>query len=153
MSRIEYTTVSRREPSGSTWWLRSTPSSLAPSRSIAARLVKLKKCVRNSTATQLNSSKAWPSISSFASLLTPLRDGFCLRRGSEPQFAKLVIGGDVGDLRNVFAGKRFQSHPALSGQRDRLNKTAHESRLTADHAASIAHTDTSTANTAADAPM
>ena len=38
MSRIEYTTVSRREPSGSTWWLRNTPSSFAPNRSIAARL-------------------------------------------------------------------------------------------------------------------
>ena len=73
MSRIEYTTVSRRDPSGSTWWLRSMPSSLAPSRSIAARLVKLKKCVRNSTATQPNSSNAWPSINSLVSLLTPLR--------------------------------------------------------------------------------
>ena len=34
---------------------------------------KLKKCVRNSTATQPNSSKAWPSISSLVSELTPLR--------------------------------------------------------------------------------
>ena len=43
MSRIEYTTVSRREPSGSNWWLRSIPSSLAPSRSIAARLVEVEE--------------------------------------------------------------------------------------------------------------
>ena len=31
------TTVSRRLPSGISWWLRSTPSCLAPSRAIAAR--------------------------------------------------------------------------------------------------------------------
>ena len=35
--------------------------------------LKLKKCVRNSTATQPNSSNAWPSINSFVSELTPLR--------------------------------------------------------------------------------
>ena len=50
MSRIEYTTVSRRDPSGESWWLRRMPSSFAPSRSMAARLAELKKCVRNSTA-------------------------------------------------------------------------------------------------------
>ena len=60
-------------PVGHQLWLRRIPSSFAPSRSIAVRLAKLKKWVRNSTATQFNTSKAWPSISSLVSVLTPLR--------------------------------------------------------------------------------
>ncbi len=39
-------------------WLRSTPSSWAPRRSMARRLAWLKKWVRNSTAMQSSASKA-----------------------------------------------------------------------------------------------
>ena len=52
LSMIENTTVSRFAPSGISWWLRSTPSCLAPSRAIAARDAWLNQCVRNSTAMQ-----------------------------------------------------------------------------------------------------
>ena len=68
-----YTQVSRRLPSGITWWLRRTPSSFAPSRSIARRLAWFMKCVRNSTPMHFRDSKACVSSSSFASVFSAVR--------------------------------------------------------------------------------
>src|SRR3954454_11288183 len=73
VSRIEKTTVSRREPSGRRRWLRSTASCLAPSRAIAVRDWWLCQCVRNSTARQPSTSKACVSSSSLLSALTAVR--------------------------------------------------------------------------------
>jgi hypothetical protein len=70
----------------------------------------------------------------------------------EPQAAKLAVGGRLGDLRKMLARKRLQSHPALAGQQDRFDETAHETLLTADQAETIAHTDNTTARTAAAPP-
>jgi len=61
--------VSLKDPWAIRVWLRSTPSSLAPSRSIARRLWWFRKWVRNSTAMQSRLSKAWRSSRNLHSVL------------------------------------------------------------------------------------
>src|SRR5690606_34617231 len=73
LSMIENTTVSRRLPSARRWWLRRTPSCLAPSRAIAWREAWLNQWVRNSTAMQSSVSKACPSSRALHSVLSAVR--------------------------------------------------------------------------------
>jgi hypothetical protein len=68
-----YITVSRMVPSRRSAWPRITPSLLAPRRSMARWLAKLKLSVRQPTTWQPRVSKAWPIISSLAVVLTWVR--------------------------------------------------------------------------------
>ncbi len=68
-----YITVSRMVPSRRAWWPRSTPSFLAPRRSMARCEAKLKLSVRQPTVRQPSVSKAWVSSSSLAVVLTWVR--------------------------------------------------------------------------------
>src|SRR5690606_21149587 len=77
LSMIEYVTVSRRLPSAWRWWLRITPSRLAPRRSIALREARVNQLVWKPTARQPRVSKACASKSRLTSVLTPVR---CTRR-------------------------------------------------------------------------
>ena len=98
-SMIEKTTVSRREPSGIREWLRSTPSCLAPSRSIAARDCRFIQWVRNSTAMHSSRSNAWVNSNSLLSVLVPVRwaerafqvDPISTRRTSGSTFMYVVM--------------------------------------------------------------
>ncbi len=58
---------------GMIWWLRSTPSCLAPKRAMAARERWLNQWVRNSTRTQPRVWNACASSSDLASVLMPVR--------------------------------------------------------------------------------
>ena len=175
--------MSRRDPSGSTWWLRSTPSSFAPSRSIAAAAGEVEE-VRaefDCHATQLVERVAEHQqlglavdpaaprrrhVPGVADLQPPVGrvDVHVARRADEravepahherqsvsgvcaasrvsthcsaacafgacgePQATQFAVGGGRRDLRNMFAAKRFQRHPAVPGQRDRLDEAAHAS--------------------------
>lgn len=89
--------MSRTVSSRMIWWLRSTPSGLAPGRSIACRDCWLSQCVRRSTAMQSRRSNAWPSSSS----LLGVHPG-ALGRAGEPGVADLdppVLGVDVAESR------------------------------------------------------
>mmetsp|Transcript_4934 Transcript_4934/g.17731 ORF Transcript_4934/g.17731 Transcript_4934/m.17731 type:complete len:673 (-) Transcript_4934:1368-3386(-) len=72
-----YITVSRTVPSRRRPWWRSTPSRLAPRRSMARCEAWLKLSVRQPTSRAPRVSKAWVSSSSLAVVLTALR---CARR-------------------------------------------------------------------------
>ena len=209
MSRIEYTTVSRRDPLGDTWWLRSTPSSFAPEplngraageveemrTEFDCDTTQLVECVAEHQQLGLAVDPTAPRrrhIPGVADLQTtvgrvdlhvagrpdegaveavhhecqthvrllhcqapvdPLLDLVRPRCCGEPEAAQFAVGRGGLDLRNMLATKRFQRDPSIPGQGDRLHEPAHDTRLAADHAVSIAHTDSSTANTAAAAPM
>jgi hypothetical protein len=73
-SRIEYTTVSRRDLSAHSWWLPSNSVELGakPLDRRAAGEIEEVRAEFNCDSPP-NSSKAWPSINSFVSAFTPLR--------------------------------------------------------------------------------
>ena len=80
--------------------------------------------------------------------LDPVPGRTRFRRAGEPQPAQLAIRGDRFDLRKMLAGKGFQRHPAVARQGHGIDEAAHDTLRVADHAASIAHTDSSTAASA-----
>ena len=69
------------------------------------------------------------------------------RLPTSPSADAAAISGTCSRVRGS------SDHPALTGQRHRLDEAAHDRRPTAAHAATIAHTDSTIAKHVTTAPM